>query len=128
MWENGAGGDDGVYAFVNGPQHRRIGQLLDPYRQVGYSDRALGTWIDRFRTPFGNATIVLDRHMPKGDVLIIDASRIGFGPMRGRALGMTPIPRTSREAQTWQWTGEYTAEVRQEKAHALIHDLAQTGF
>lgn len=128
MWENGAGGDDGIYAFVNGPQHRRIGQLLDPYRQVGYSDRSLGTWIDRFRTPFGNATIVLDRHMPKGDVLLIDASRIGFGPMRGRALGMTPIPRTSREAQTWQWTGEYTAEVRQEKAHALITDLAETGF
>ncbi len=128
MWNAGAGGDDGVYAFVNGAQHRRIGQLLDPYRQAGYSDRALGSWVDRFRTPFGNATIVLDRHMLNTDILIIDKSRIGFGPLTGRALGMTPIPQTSREAQVWQWTGEYTCEVRQEKAHALISGLATTGF
>lgn len=128
MWEQGAGDEDGVYMFVNGPQHRRLGQLLDPYRQVGYSDRSLGTWIDRFRTPFGNATVVLDRHVDKGDVIVIDKSRIGFGPLTGRALGMSPIAPASREAQVWQWTGEYTAEVRQEKAHAYITDLAQSGF
>lgn len=128
MWEAGAGGEDGVYIFVNGPQHIRLGQLLDPYRQAGYSDRALGTWIDRFRTPFGSATVVLDRHVDKGDVVIIDKSRIGFGPMTGRALGMSPIAPTSRESQTWQWTGEYTCEVRLEKAHAYITDLAQSGF
>ena len=128
MWEAGAGDEDGVYAFVNGPQHRRLGQLLDPYRQAGYSDRSLGTWIDRFRSPFGNMTVVLDRHVDKGDIIIVDKSRIGFGPLTGRALGMSPITPTSREAQTWQWTGEYTAELRQEKAHAYITDLAQTGF
>ena len=128
MWEAGAGGEEGVYIFVNGPQHIRLGQLLDPYRQAGYSDRSLGTWIDRFRTPFGSATVVLDRHVDKGDVVIIDKSRIGFGPLVGGSLGMSPIAQTSRESQTWQWTGEYTCEVRQEKAHAYITDLAQTGF
>jgi len=128
MWQAGAGDEDGVYMFVNGPQHERIGQLLDPYRQAGYSDRVFGTWVDRFRTPYGSATIVLERAMDEGDVLIVDASRIGFGPLVGRALGMTPIVPSSRESQTWQWTGEYTAEVRQEKAHAYITDLASSGF
>lgn len=128
MWDVGAGGDNGIYAFVNRQQHRRLGQLLDPYRQAGYSDRVFGTWVDTFRTPVGNATIVLDRHVDAGDIIIIDKSRIGFGPMTGRALGMSPIAPTSREAQTWQWTGEYTAEVRTEKAHAYITDLAQSGF
>jgi hypothetical protein len=128
MWENGAGGDEGIYAFVNGPQHIRLGQLLDPYRQAGYSDRALGTWIDRFRSPFGSMTVVLDRHVDKGDVILVDSSRVGFGPLVGRALGMSKIASTSRESETWQWTGEYTCEVRQEKAHAYITDLAQSGF
>lgn len=128
MWDVGAGDEEGIYLFCNRQQQRRLGQLLDPYRQVGYSDRVFGTWIDRFRTPVGNATIVLDRHVDAGDVVIIDKSRVGFGPMTGRALGMSPIAQTSREAQTWQWTGEYTCEVRTEKAHAYITDLAQSGF
>lgn len=127
LWETGAGGDD-LYAFVNSAQMIRIGQLLDGYRQAGYSDRTLGTWIKRYETPFGAFTLVLDRHMPNEDVLIIDKSRIGFGPLQGRALGMSPITPTSREVKQYQWTGEYTAEVRQEKAHALIQDLATTGF
>lgn len=128
MWDVGAGGESGVYAFVNRQQKRRINQLLDPYRQVGYSDRTLGTFVDTFRTDVGNVTVVQDRHVDAGDVILIDKSRIGFGPMTGRALGMSPIAPTSREAQTWQWTGEYTCEVRSEKAHAYITDLAQSGF
>lgn len=128
IWEAGAGDEDGYYALVNGPQQRRLGQLLDPYRQAGYSDTVFGTSVDRFRTPFGNMNIVLDRHVDKGDIIIVQKSRIGFGPLTGRALGMSPIAQTSREAQVWQWTGEYTAEVRQEKAHAYLTDLAQTGF
>lgn len=128
MWDNGAGGESGIYAIVGAAQQRRIGQLLDPYRQVGYSEHTFGTWVDTYRTPVGNLHIVLERAMDPGDVLIIDKSRIGFGPLTGRALGMLPIPRTSREVQVWQWTGEYTCEVRQEKAHAYITDLASTGF
>lgn len=127
LWQNGAGGDD-LYAFVNQAQMIRIGQLLDAYRQAGYSDRVFGTWIKRFETPFGAVNVMLDRHMPDTEILIIDKSRIGFGPLQGRALGMSPIAQSSRESQTWQWTGEYTAEVRQEKAHALIYGLATTGF
>lgn len=127
LWQNGAGGDD-LYAFVNQAQMIRAGQLLDPYRQAGYSDRVFGTWVKRFETPFGAVNFMLDRHMPNTDILIIDKSRIGMGPLQGRALGMSPIPQTSRESQTWQWTGEYTAELRQEKAHALISGLATTGF
>lgn len=127
LWQNGAGGDD-LYAFVNQAQMIRAGQLLDPYRQAGYSDRVFGTWVKRFETPFGAVNFMLDRHMPDTDILILDKSRVGFGPLQGRALGMSPITPTSRESQTWQWTGEYTAELRQEKAHALISGLATTGF
>lgn len=125
IWDNE---EAASHIFVNSTQHRRIGQLLDPYRQMDYADRVLGTWVDTYKTPFGNVTVVLDRHIPTGDVLIIQSKRIGFGPLSGRALGMTPIAPTSREVQTWQWTGEYTCEVRLEKVHALITDLAETGF
>lgn len=127
IWDAGGAGE--LYGILGRDQQRRVGQLLDPYRQAGYSDRALGTWVNRYVTPLGvSVNFVLDRHMRTDAILLIDKSRVKFGPMRGRALGMTPIPRTSREAQTWQWTGEYTSETKQEKAHAFIYGLATTGF
>ena len=126
IWE--AGGSEEVYGFVQADQQRRIGQLLDPYRQAGYTDRSLGTWVNSYVTPFGRATFALDRHIRTDAVLLIDKKRIKFGPLRGRALGMTAIAPTSREAQTWQWTGEYTSETKQEKCHAIITGLATTGY
>lgn len=117
------------HAFVNAAQKRRINQLLDPYRQAGYNDEKLGTKVGRYETDFGDVTVVLDRHMPNDQVLIIDSSRIGFGPMSGRALGMSKdAANSTREVDIWQMTAEYTCEVRQPTAHALILDLATSGF
>lgn len=124
-----AGGSDELYGILGRDQQRRVGQLLDPYRQGGYTDRTLGSWVTRYVTPMGIAVnFVLDRHMRTDAILLIDKTRIKFGPLQGRALGMMPIPKTSRESQTWQWTGEYTSETKQEKCHALIYGLATTGF
>lgn len=127
IWEVGGGSE--LYGIYGPAQQKRVGQLLDPYRQAGYSDRVLGTWVNRFQTPLGvNVTFVLDRHIQTDAILLMDKSRVKFGPLRGRALGMSPIPRTSRESQTWQWTGEYTSETKQESAHAFIYGLATTGY
>jgi hypothetical protein len=124
-WNN----DDGMqdrYVIVGAIQRRVIGQMLDSYRQVGYSDKTFGTSVNRFETDFGGITVVLDRYMPDDEVLILDTSRIGFGPLQGRALSQMEIPPTSKEYRQWQWTGEYTSEVRQESVHARIYDLATT--
>lgn len=126
VWE--ADGEKSVYGVVQADQMKRVGQLLDPYRQVGYSDKVFGTWVTSYVTPFGRINFLLDKNMRTDGVLLIDSSRIGFGPLSGRALGMSKIAATSREVDQWQWTGEYTSETRQEKAHAFIYGLATTGF
>ena len=60
--------------------------------------------------------------MPDSEVLLLDTSRIGFGPLR--PMGLSEIPVASREAFAWEVSGEYTLEVRQEKAHARIYGLS----
>lgn len=124
IWE--AGGPGRLVAVVNSTQKRRINSFLDAYRQTGYNDETLGTIVSRYDTDFGSLDVLLDRHMAKDEVLIIDASRIGFGPLTGRGMSMSKRPVESSEADLWQVVGEYTCEVRMEKAHARIYDLSLT--
>jgi hypothetical protein len=123
QWEQGA---KSTYAFVNATQKRRVNTFLDPYRRAGYSDTKLGNSVDSYDTDFGQVTFVLDRHMPTDAVLIIDPSRIKFGPLQGRALSMSQRPVESQEAELWQVSGEYTCEVRLEESHAYLYDLSTT--
>lgn len=113
---------------VNATQQRRINTFLDGYRETDYSDEVLGTAVRRYKTNFGSVDIMLDRHMPTDEVLILDTEKIGFGPLEGRALSTMKLPPKSKEYDTWQISGEYTAEVRLEKAHARIYGLATTGL
>jgi hypothetical protein len=124
IWE--AGGPGRLVAVCNATQKRRINTFLDAYRQTGYEDKTLGAIVSRYETDFGNLDVLLDRHMATDEVLILDASRIGFGPMTGRSLSMSKRPVESSEADLWQIVGEYTCEVRMEKAHARIYDLSLT--
>jgi hypothetical protein len=121
VWSAGA---SSTHLFCNATQKRRINTFLDGYRQAGYSDEKLGTSVTRYETDFGSVTVVLDRWAPADEVLIINSDKIGFGPLQGRSLGMTKLPINSRESDTWQISGEYTAEVRLEKSHALIQELS----
>lgn len=119
-----AGGKKDLTALVNSTQARVMNRMLDPWRQTGYSDSTFGTKVSRFETPFGDITVVLHREMPQDEVLLIDRSRVGFGPLQGRQLHMGKIASTSLEYSEWQWVGEYTSEVRQESMHARIYGLA----
>lgn len=123
VWSAGARAS---HMFVNSAQKRRINSFLDSYRQAGYNDEKLGNTVSRYDTDFGGVTVVLDRWMPTDEVLIIDASRIGFGPLNGRALSMMKLPVTTKETDVWEISGEYTSEVRLEKSHARIHNLSTT--
>lgn len=123
-----AAGGKPTLAVVNATQQRRINTFLDGYRETDYSDEKLGAVVRRYHTVFGDIDILLDRHMPDTEVWILDESKIGFGPLTGRALAVTKLPPTSREFDTWQMSGEYTAEIRLEKSHARIFNLATTGL
>lgn len=125
IWQAGA---EPNLIVTNSTQQRRINSFLDGYREADYSDDLLGTMVRRYKTNFGQVDILLDRHMPADEVWILDESKIGFGPLNGRALSTQKLPPISKEYDVWQISGEYTAETRLEAAHARIFSLATTGL
>ena len=125
IWD--AGGKP-TLCLVNATQQRRINTFLDGYRETDYEDETLGSMVRRYKTNFGQVDVLLDRHMETDEVWILDESKIGFGPLQGRALSTMKLAVTSKEVDTWQISGEYTSEVRLEKSHARIYNLATTGL
>lgn len=105
-------------------QKRQANKFLDSMRMTTRTDRIAGAIVDTYTADFGTANIVLDRNMPADAILLIDKQRIGFGPLRDHALSAAPVPPTTRTKDTVQIIGQYTAEVRNEKAHAKITGLS----
>ena len=106
-------------------QKRQGNKFLDSQRQTTRTDRIAGVVVDTYTSDFGVADIVLDRNMPTDTVLFLDTDKIGFGPLQGgNGLRAVHIADTTALAETWQIVGEYTAEVRNENAHAKITGLA----
>lgn len=121
-------GTKALVCLAGATQARRIDTFLDAYREAGYEDKTLGSFVQRYITRFGAVDLVMSRWMPNSEVWLLDTSKIGLGPLQGRALGISKLPPTSREFDTWQISGEYTTEVRMESSHARIYNLATTGL
>lgn len=124
MQDAWAAGGRVTHIFANAFQKRRMNTFLDSYRETTRTDRIAGAVVDTYTSDFGTADIVLDRNMPTDTVLLITKDKIGFGPLTGNALRAVHIADTTALAETWQVVGEYTAEVRNENAHAKITGLA----
>ncbi len=125
IWTAGA---RALTIVTNATQRRRINTFADAFRQMPYGQTQYGATVQRYDSDFGEVKLLLDRHIDNTEVLILDETRIGFGPLQGRALSTMKLPARSKEYDVWQISGEYTSEVRLEKAHARIYGLATTGL
>ncbi len=117
-------GETATHAVLGAFQKRQANKFLDSQRQTTRTDRVAGSVVDTYTSDFGTIDIVLDRNMPTDTVLIFTKGRIGFGPLTGHALSAAKLPETTRLVETWQVVGQYTAEVRNENAHAKITGLS----
>jgi hypothetical protein len=118
-----AGGDPDTVA-LGAFQKRQANKFLDSQRMTTRTDRIAGSIVDTYTSDFGTVDIVLDRNMPTDSVLVLDRKRIGFGPLRDHALSAAPVETSTRTKKAMQIIGQYTAETRNEKAHAKITGLA----
>jgi hypothetical protein len=109
---------------LNAFQKRQANKFLDSMRETARTDRIAGAIVDSYTSDFGIADIVLDRNLPTDTVLLISSDKIGFGPLQGNGLRAVHVADTTALSETWQVVGEYTAEVRNENAHAKITGLA----
>jgi hypothetical protein len=107
-------------------QKRALNRFLDPNRRTDFSQTQAGAVVDTFMWDQGTIDVIIDRWLPTSEVLGLATEFIGFGPLAGQTLGHEILPKASRLVQKGQITGEYTAEVKSEKAHFRLHTLATT--
>jgi len=107
-------------------QKQALNKFLDPSRRVGIDERRAGAVVDSYLWDQGVVDTLIDRWMPQDEVMFLDSEYIGFGPLAGQNLAHEVLPKSSRLLVKGQVTGEYTCEVKSEKAHARLTGLATT--
>lgn len=112
--------------FMQLLQKRGVNKFLDPARRTDFQARQAGAVVDTFMWDQGEVDITIDRWLPNSEIIGVQPEYIGFGPLASRTLAHEILPKASREVQKGQITGEYTAEVKSEKAHFRLYSLATT--
>jgi hypothetical protein len=119
-WERASSRIDTI--VVNGFQKRQINGFLSASRGYGPDDTAYRDLVSLYESDFGVCRIVLCRSMPADCVLLLDSSRIDVLPLSGRSFHYKPLA-SSGDYEAGEVIGEYTLELRNESAHALIKGL-----
>lgn len=120
-----AGGNVKV-ACMKLKQKQALNKFLDPNRRTGFDDTRAGAVVDSYLWDQGVVDVVIDRWLPQDEVIFLDTEHIGFGPLRGQNVQHEVLPKLSRLLQRGEITGEYTAEIKSQTAHARITGLATT--
>jgi hypothetical protein len=121
VWKNSGGRIDLI--VVGGDQKRAINTFVASNRRFTANDDSFRSLISVYESDFGVARILLCRSVPKGTVLLLDSSRIEVKPLAGRSFHYKPLASTG-DRENGQVIGEYTLELRNENAHAVISGFA----
>ena len=129
MFKNGAKLPQASTVFMVGPD-LKVG-LSNVYSAAGLNQptqtRTIGgVAIDTLMTDFGVFGVMLNRHMPTGQIGILDLSvcRPRFLAIPGKGLLFAePLAKTGA-SEKWQLYGEIGLEYGPENYHGLITDLA----
>ncbi len=119
-WEASSGTIDTI--VVNGFQKRRINSMLFPNRLYTSEEDRLREFVAVYESDFGVCRVVLSRWVPADTVLLLDRSRLSVMPLAGRSFHYKPLSSTG-DSEVGEIIGEYTLEMRNENAHALIRAL-----
>jgi len=124
VWEQSAGRVDTI--VVNGAHKRRINQFISSIaRNYAPGDRRLSEMVSVYESDYGVCNVVLSRWVPADTALLIDSTRVSVMPLIGRSFHFKPLASTG-DAIAGQMLGEYTLEMKNENAHALIRGLSTT--
>jgi hypothetical protein len=120
-WEQSSGRVNTI--VVNGAQKRRINQFVSSTaRHYSPADQRFSELVSVYESDYGVCNVILSRWVPSDTVLLIDSTRIDVLPLSGRSFSFQPLARTG-DNLAGQVLGEYTLEMRNENAHAVIRGL-----
>ena len=86
MWECGVSSEN-IYAFCGATVKRKINKLLSDNGATRISAQLgqkhpLGIMVDKLVSDFGDFNLVLNRHMPKNAILIVDLNEVEIATLR----------------------------------------------
>jgi hypothetical protein len=120
-WEQSSGTIDTI--LCGGAQKRKVNEFLSNSRFFGPSSEKLTNLVNLYESDFGVQRILLSRWVPADTVLLLDSSRLQVMPLQGRSFHYKPLAATG-DSETGMVFGEYTLEIKNENAHALLRGLA----
>ncbi len=124
VWNQSAGTIDTI--VCGGFQKRQINGFISSGQRFAEGETTFSELVDIYESDFGVCRVVMTRWVPQDTVLLIDSSRVEVMPLSGRSFHYKPLASTG-DADAGQLIGEYTLELRNENAHALINGLGLTG-
>src|SRR5690606_36824861 len=107
---------------VGGAQKRRINAFATGSREYLPKDETYADMISVYESDFGVCRVVMSRWVPDDPLIQLDSSRVGVLPLPGRSFHYKPLSSTG-DSVRGQVLGEYTLELRNENAHAVIIGL-----
>lgn len=118
VWSDSAARVDLV--VVGGQEKRAINNFVGTDRRFYASnDSVFHDGVAAYESDYGVCRVVLCRSVPRGTVLLLDSTRIEVMPLAGRSFHYRPLAATG-DRDAGQLLGEYTLELRNENAHAVI--------
>ncbi|MCA9296286.1 MAG: DUF5309 family protein [Phycisphaerales bacterium] len=120
VWSQSSGSIDTI--VCGGFQKRRINEFVASNQRFIDHDHRFSSLVHLYESDFGVCRVVMSRWVPSDVVLLLDSSRLHVMPLSGRSFHFNPLAKTG-DAETGQVIGEYTLELRNENAHAVIRNL-----
>ncbi|RMH26186.1 MAG: hypothetical protein D6693_07705 [Planctomycetota bacterium] len=120
VWEQSSSAIDTIVA--PGLQKRLINNFASDKRGFTPADTRFRDLISVYESDFGVARVILSRAVPDNTILLLDSSRIDVLPLAGRSFHFKPLA-SQGDRDAGQVIGEYTLELRNENAHAVITNL-----
>jgi hypothetical protein len=116
-----SGGNDSLNALVSAADKGTISTFTaSSTRYVTTNDKELVASIDVYVGDFHTVRIIPDRYIKDGLAFIIDPEYIKCSELRKiQSYDLAKLGDSTRKAIVWEWT----LEVCDERAHALIGDL-----
>ena len=121
VWDQSAGTIDTI--VCGGFQKRKVNEFLSNSRLYAGSADKLTSLINLYESDFGLQRIVLSRWVPADTILFLDSSRLQVMPLQSRSFHYKPLAATG-DSETGMVLGEYTLEIKNENAHAMLRGLA----
>lgn len=121
VWDKSNGPVDTI--LVGGLQKRRINSFITGSRGYEARDTRLIDKVSVYESDFGVCRVVLSRFVPPDALVLLSSPRLSVMPLAGRAFHFKKLASTG-DSEVGQVIGEYTLEMKNESAHAVITGLS----